>query len=182
LAQSQVIYEELLGRMPVAVPRAGFTLLDTRAQKLLQRYGLALPQLFDRADVVRERIAQRLVPPELTRRFEETMYAADHALAELDRDLRAFDPTLSEALDRSRSKINYQLTKLRKKAERECLRRDQRAQQEARHLSHLIYPEGHLQERLYTILPFLARHGSNLIDDLYGRISLECPDHQILAI
>ena len=39
-AQSQVIYDRLLGRMPVAVSRASFTLLDSRAAKLLERYGL----------------------------------------------------------------------------------------------------------------------------------------------
>ena len=34
LAQSSAIYERLLGRMPVAVPRTGFTILDERTDKL----------------------------------------------------------------------------------------------------------------------------------------------------
>ena len=33
LAQSEPIYRALLGRMPVAVPRSGFTLLDERSAK-----------------------------------------------------------------------------------------------------------------------------------------------------
>ena len=32
LAQSRVIYDELLGRMPVVLARSGFTLLDARAK------------------------------------------------------------------------------------------------------------------------------------------------------
>src|SRR2546426_6697959 len=39
-AQSEVIYRHLLGRMPVMLPRAGFTLVDAKAAKLLRRYGL----------------------------------------------------------------------------------------------------------------------------------------------
>ena len=31
LAQSEVLYRLLLGRMPVAMPRAGFTILDSEA-------------------------------------------------------------------------------------------------------------------------------------------------------
>src|SRR5262249_26360814 len=42
LAQSQVVYDTLLHRMPVVTPRSGFTLLDARANKLLTRYGLSL--------------------------------------------------------------------------------------------------------------------------------------------
>ena len=34
LAQSQVAYELLLGRMPVAMSRSGFTILDARSQKV----------------------------------------------------------------------------------------------------------------------------------------------------
>ena len=40
LAQAQVLYDRLLGRMPVAIARTGFTLLDSRATKLLDRYKL----------------------------------------------------------------------------------------------------------------------------------------------
>ncbi len=37
-AQSEVVYRHLLGRMPVLLPRAGFTLVDAKATKLLRKY------------------------------------------------------------------------------------------------------------------------------------------------
>src|SRR5258708_2796575 len=40
LAQSEVVYLRLLGRMPVVLPRAGFTLIDAKAGKLLRKYEL----------------------------------------------------------------------------------------------------------------------------------------------
>jgi hypothetical protein len=46
----------------------------------------------------------------------------------------------------------------------------------------LVYPQRHLQERLYSILPFLAKHGTGLIDDLYECLNLECPDHQLATL
>ncbi len=45
-AQSSVIYEHVLGRMPVILPRAGFTILDAKAEKLLQKYGLCIENLW----------------------------------------------------------------------------------------------------------------------------------------
>jgi hypothetical protein len=47
----------------------------------------------------------------------------------------------------------------------------------------LIFPDKHLQERYYSILPFLARHGvGDLMDTLYEHLRLECPDHQVLVV
>src|ERR1019366_1330949 len=44
LAQSEVLYDALLGRMPVAMSRSAFTLLDARSAKLLDRYKLTVEQ------------------------------------------------------------------------------------------------------------------------------------------
>jgi hypothetical protein len=49
-------------------------------------------------------------------------------------------------------------------------------------MSGLIFPEKHLQERFYSILPFVARHGFDLMDTLYANIHLECPDHKVLIV
>jgi uncharacterized protein YllA (UPF0747 family) len=96
--------------------------------------------------------------------------------------LKAFDPTLSEALQKSRKKILYQFDKMRSKAARESLRRNRRAEEESAYLSDLIYPNKSLQERIYCMLPFLARHGTGIIEDLYGAITNDCHDHQVLAL
>src|ERR1019366_6226759 len=78
--------------------------------------------------------------------------------------LEALDPTLDAAAGKSRAKILYQLEKLGRKTARETLRRDERAQSDARHLSAMLYPHKHPQERFYSILPFLAQHGLDLSD------------------
>jgi uncharacterized protein YllA (UPF0747 family) len=96
--------------------------------------------------------------------------------------LTSFDPTLASALDKSRAKIIYQLAKIGRKTGRETLRRDARAAEDARLLSSLVYPAKHLQERFYSILPFLAKHGDGLLDTLYDNIHLDCPDHKYLVI
>jgi uncharacterized protein YllA (UPF0747 family) len=94
----------------------------------------------------------------------------------------AFDPTLAQALDRSARKINYQLAKMERKTGREAMRRDEYAARDAASLYGLIYPERHLQERLYSILPFLAKHGLDLIGSIYEAIELECSDHRVMVI
>lgn len=182
LAQSQVLYHDLLGKMPLPVARSGFTLLDARTAKLMKRYGLALSSFFHGDEHVREIIAHKLVPEALTREFTEIQKTTAESLQHLRNQLVAFDESLAFATDKSRAKILFQLDKIERKAARETLIRNERAAQDARYMSNLIYPEKHLQERLYSILPFLAKHGFGLIDTLYEHVRLDCPDHKVLVI
>ncbi len=182
MAQSQVLYQRLLGRMPVMVARSGFTILDHRAAKLLERYEMRISSLLQPDAAVREEIASRLLPGDLRREFAGVRQDLTRSLDALERDVTKFDPTLSKALGRSRAKMIYQLSKLESKTGREALRRNQRASEEAAFLLRLVYPEKHLQERFYSILPFLAKHGSGLLEILYESIHLDCPDHKILTV
>ncbi|HME11141.1 MAG TPA: bacillithiol biosynthesis cysteine-adding enzyme BshC [Bryobacteraceae bacterium] len=182
IAQSQVIYDDLLGRMPVVLARASFTLLDARSNKLMQRYGLTLPSFFPGEDALRETIAGKLVPANLSQDFERARGAIDAQLDRLQADVMAFDPTLKAALDKSRGKVKYQLSKMERKTARETLRRDQRAGEEAAYMANLVFPEKHLQERYYSILPFLAKHGPRLVDTLAEFVALDCPDHKVLVV
>jgi bacillithiol synthase len=182
LAQSRAIYETLLGRMPVAVPRESATLLDARSAKLMSRYGLALPDFFLGAEAVQERIAATLVPPSLAAVIAETKNGAVGGLERLADALAAFDPTLVDASLRSRRKIEWQLGKIGRKVAREAMRRDGRASSEAACLNGLICPDRRLQERVYTILPFLARHGFGLIERLADDVNLDCPDHRVITV
>jgi uncharacterized protein YllA (UPF0747 family) len=76
----------------------------------------------------------------------------------------------------------YQLSKTEAKLKRETLRRDERAAGDAAHLANLVYPHRHLQERFYSFLPFLAKHGPDLLDRVYESLRLDTPDHLVLAV
>lgn len=182
LAQSAVLYDLLLDRMPVAAPRAGFTIFDERSHKAMERYGLSLQSFFQGEDALRERMAARLVPPALDETLKSTVHTVDLAVARLEREMAAFDPTLVKALNQSARKIRYQLGKVQAKAGREAMRRDARATADAASLYGLVYPERHLQERLYSFLPLLAQHGWELIDHVYDGVELDCPDHRLMVV
>ena len=181
LAQAAVLYRALLGRMPVPVHRSGFTIVDQRGRKLMHRYQLCLSDFFHGEDALRERIAAALVPQGLRGVVLETRGALSQAVEKLEAELSAFDPTLDAAVRKSYGKIEYQLSKIERKVGREMMARDERAALDASYLSGLIYPRKHLQERLYSIIPFLAKHGFALINEVAEDIHLDCPDHQLLV-
>ncbi len=182
LAQAEVLYARLLGRMPVVTPRASFTVLDSRAQRLMRRYRIGVTDCFNGPEALRRTIAERLVPPSLEHTLIEAEASVIGALDGVDRDLRKFDPTLAAALASSNRKIRYQFGKIRAKVGLESLRRDGQAEHDAAYLSHLIFPEKTLQERLYSMLPFLGQHGFDFVDRIYSAIQPDCHDHQVLVV
>ena len=179
MAQGQVLYHKLLGRMPVMFPRNSFTLLDARAAKLMDRFGLTLTDLLDHHEQVKSRIANKLVPANLTETLESLQNSLRASLEGVQAQLSGFDVTLEKAAKKSSAKIGYQIEKLARKTANEALRRDQRAAKDAAYVINLVYPHRHLQERFYSIVPFLARHGWDLPRQLFENIQLTCPHHMV---
>jgi bacillithiol biosynthesis cysteine-adding enzyme BshC len=182
MAQAGVVYDALLGRMPVVVNRASFTLLDGRSARLLERHGLSLGELERGEDAVRERIAAGLVPAGLSGSLANAASETSARLERLKAELAAFDPSLAEAAARSGRKILYQLDNIARKTAGEALRRDARAAEDAGRLVRLLYPDRRMQERYYSILPFLAEHGMGLLDGIFEALDPLAPSHQLLPV
>jgi bacillithiol synthase len=182
LAQSQVLYGKLLDRQPAAFPRACFTLLDERSHKRMVRYCLSPADLFAGEQALQQAIATKLVPDRLRHRLDQTRTAISNALDALSGDLHHFDISLAGALATSRRKIEYQAGKIARKTAAQIMARDEQAIRDTQSLNGLVFPEKHLQERLYSILPFIAKFGPGLIDEIYSAVRIECPDHQFVVV
>ncbi|MBV9158388.1 MAG: bacillithiol biosynthesis cysteine-adding enzyme BshC, partial [Acidobacteriaceae bacterium] len=115
MAQGQVLYERLLGRMPVIFPRNSFTLLDARSAKLMDRFGLKFPELLDHQEHVKSRLAAKLVPAGLSDELARLQSSLRASLERVQSDLSGFDPTLEKAAKKSSAKIAYQVEKLARK-------------------------------------------------------------------
>jgi len=182
MAQAEVVFERVAGRMPAILPRASFTLIDARSARLLSKYRLRVQDCWTHYAALEERIARSLTPADQEAQFASSRDEIEQALARLEGSLLEFDPTLAEALDHSRRKIRYQLDKLQAKTAREAMRRSDRAAANARELQNWIYPHKSPQERVLSIFPLWARFGPGLLDALDEAIHPECSDHQAILL
>ncbi len=181
-AQAAVVYEELLGRVTAVVPRLSATLVEPRVKRLLDGYRLTLPDTFHGVEPLRERLARHSLPPDLELRFDSASAALKQSLDSVTGGLAEFDPTLAQAADRARAKMNYQLERLRGRAARAQLRRSQLLGLHAEEIAASLYPNKGLQERTIGGVSFLARYGTSLLLRLYDAAALDCPGHQIIYL
>jgi bacillithiol biosynthesis cysteine-adding enzyme BshC len=165
-AQSEVIYTEILGRMPVMLPRAGFTLVDSKAAKLLKRYELSVEQVWSGPQEVRARMECKSVPKKLAKQFEKDQKKIKKMLEELEKEIGKLDATLKGSVATARNKINFQLEKLRRKTGRAQDEKDKLIAGHELYLESLLHPHKALQSRELCLLPFLARWGTSGLGEL----------------
>lgn len=158
-AQSEVVYRELLGRMPAILPRPGFTLVDTKAAKLLRAYKLKVEDIWEGSQEVSRRMEFAAVPKEISRDFERNQNQLMKLLDQLKKQMKKLDPTLQGAVETARRKIEYQLDKLRRKTGRAQDAKSGLLSSHENFLEHLLFPHKTLQSRQLCLLPFLARWG-----------------------
>jgi bacillithiol synthase len=181
-AQVAVVYQELLGHVTPILPRFSATLIEPKAQSLLERYHMSLPDLFQGEEKLRERIAAEILPPELQQAFDQAGKSVERSFEAVRSALLNLDKTLAEAADNAKSKIQHQLETLRGRAGRAELRQTELAARHAQQLSTALYPNKTLQEREIAAIYYLARHGTDLLHEIYTCLHTDCHDHQVITL
>jgi uncharacterized protein YllA (UPF0747 family) len=162
--------------------RASLTLIERRTGRALERYDLKLSDFFDGLDAVVARVVEGHLGAEQARAFDRAEQQIDSALAELGETLRAFDPTLADALSHGSEKIGHQLSGLRSRFHRAQMARDRAANRQLERAAALLYPERALQERHLNVTSLLARHGPYCLDWIFSAIDIGSVDHQIVYL
>jgi bacillithiol biosynthesis cysteine-adding enzyme BshC len=187
LAQSNVVYKKLLGRMPAMLPRESFTLIEPGIARILQKFELGLPDLFEGQQVVRTKLERKALPGGLAQRFDSGEAALRELLETYRAPLKEFDPTLLGTLDAVNEKMLYQFLKLKGKVGEAQNLRSGVLDRKERLLLDSLYPNHALQERSLSLLPFLATYGTALLDEVARFCgptvaSQHAPQHHILFL
>jgi bacillithiol synthase len=181
-AQTAEVYRVLERPVTPILPRSSLTMVERHTSRVLERYGLSLADLFAGPESVLSRVVEEHLGADTAKSFTETEESVNQDLDRLREKLRAIDPTLAEALETGRRKINYQLEGLRSRFHRAQMSRDETAHRQLQRAFDQLYPEKDLQERHINISSLLARHGRYVTDWIYNAINLGSTEHQIVYL
>ncbi len=182
MAQVEVVYKQLLDRMPAMIPRNGFTIVAPHVGRLLAKYGLTLQDIFHGRQRVRAMLAAGSLAPGLARHFDRDERALSRLLKAYGKPLTRLDKSLSGALGTAERKMLYQLAKLRRKAGTAEGFRTGVLERHEKMILDSLFPQSALQERSLCLLPFLASFGVELLDQLYQQTASPLPQHHVLYI
>jgi bacillithiol biosynthesis cysteine-adding enzyme BshC len=181
-AQAGVVYENLSGRVTPVLPRFSATIIEPKAQRLLEKHELSVTGVFDGPEALRQQIASKQLPRDLQAAFENAKKSFEENFVVVKAKLEKLDKTLVDAADTCHSKMQHQLEKLYAQAARAEAQKGELVNRHAEILSQSLFPNKGLQERTIGGIYFLARYGQDLLHQLYETIHSNCHDHQVVEI
>lgn len=181
-AQTAEVYRILDRPATPILPRSSLTFVERHAGRVLERYGLKLTDLFTGPEQVLARVVEEHLGTDTAEQFTQAEQSFNRELDELREKLKTLDPTLADALETGRRKINYQLDGLRTRFHRAQLSRDEAAQRQLERAFDQLCPHKELQERHINITSLLSRHGRYVIDWIFSAVNLGSDEHQVVYL
>ncbi|OZC01771.1 bacillithiol biosynthesis cysteine-adding enzyme BshC [Rubricoccus marinus] len=188
-AQLKGVYERFGVPMPAIVPRLSVSLVEPGVRKVLDRYGLDLPDLKGGIDAHWKRLAQEAQTAgahaasgaDLPAQFAAAREAADAELARLT-DLAAdLNPSLRAAGEAAQARVHKALARLETKTVRVQKRQHDDIRKRLARAHAALWPGGSLQERAANPFAFAVRLGldgfAQIADALDAQHDLHTAQH-----
>lgn len=182
-AQSQVVYEKILGRTTPVLPRLSATLIEPAIAEVMAQHEVGLTDILtSRPEGLAHRLGARSLPIEGKQKLASAGNALDEELKPLAEWMHALDAGLGRSADVAASKMRYQMNRLRRLAANFQLQKEASLRRHVDALYLALCPGNHLQERTVGAAFFLSRYGDGLIDVLVENAAQECPGHKAIYL
>jgi len=94
----------------LVLPRAGFTLIDAKAGKLLRKYELEAEEVWAGSQDLRHKMEKQSVTGSLAKDFERDQKQIAEMLTKLGEKIEALDPTLKNTVEKRERASNFTST------------------------------------------------------------------------
>ena len=181
-AQLKPAYEYFDVTMPVIYPRKSITILEKRITRILHKHDLEITDMFMNIDRLLTQQMEAQIPPSITSIIERIKQEGEANFDALRKEIASLDVTLESTVDKTLGKIVNQTELLEKKIIQATKKKEELLAQQLRNAAVNLYPDGKLQERVLSIVPYLFKYGNDLINRMYEEIDLTNTDHQIIEL
>jgi bacillithiol biosynthesis cysteine-adding enzyme BshC len=160
-AQTGAVARALDAALPLALPRWSCTILEPQVEEILARLSLDAEELRD-PHAAETRLGRAALPSEISSAIARMRSGLDEGLAVLERHGSELVPPAVIA-GGARS-IAHRILRMERRLVSAMKRRIADTLQHVATARGSLYPAGKRQERALNLLPFLARHGPQLLE------------------
>jgi len=180
-AQLKQAYEFFEVPMPVIYPRASGTLVENNISKYLGNFGINLREFLNGTQPP-EDVGHPERNGRVEKEFAELLTEIGKHLGELREMTLKYEPTLEKPFEKVERNIKSELEKLRDKAVGAQLNRLGIGRRQWSRICEALMPQGKLQERAETVIPWLCKYGRELLDELVEELPLEEFKHALIYL
>ncbi|MFB6231066.1 MAG: bacillithiol biosynthesis cysteine-adding enzyme BshC [Salinibacter sp.] len=168
--------------MPLIHPRASVSLVESKVQKVLDKYDRSVADFGTDLDALFQEVVMETMEVDIDAVFSEAMPQLHQTINALKPEVEAVDRTLGSSAEATRAAIVDEMETLKQKVVRAEKRQhdEVRAQLEKAHIN--LRPNGTLQERRINVLYYLNKYSVDLLDDLRHALHTDTSTHQVVEL
>lgn len=168
-AQVTAVAEAIGIPIPLVVPRWSTTIVEPRIQRMLDELGADIGALAD-PHALEGRVARQLMPADVARAIAD---AREHAAHDADALRRASKDLMPRAaIDGMARSAEHRLERMERRLLAAVKRRETDAMRRIATARGSLFPHGVRQERKLSFIPFLARYGAPLLEQMLEAASV----------
>jgi uncharacterized protein YllA (UPF0747 family) len=145
-------------------------LIEPRVERVLQKFNLEVTDLLEPPGTLESRLIRSQLPEEAVRALATLRAAIEAGYETLGHSATEIDPTLARPVQGAKHQALVGLQEMEKKLLQHLKRRQEIELGQIAKARAQVMPDNKPQERVLTIVPFLARYGPSLISDLSDAI------------
>lgn len=172
-AQVSAVADAIGAPRPLVVPRWSTTILEPRIQRVLDALGVDAASLAD-VHAVEGRLARERVPSEAARALAALRANTGTEIANLRRVANDLLP--DAVFEGAHRALEHRLERLERRLLASVKRRETDVMRQLGTARGALYPHGARQERKLAFIPFLARYGPALIDEVLAAAGAHARD------
>jgi uncharacterized protein YllA (UPF0747 family) len=162
-AQVSAVSDALGVPTPLVVPRWSTTIVEPRVQRTLARFSLSVDAFAD-PHAVEGRVARERLSPDAARALADLRSSVASSVGALDAACSGLlEEDVIEGLRRS---LEHRFARLERRLLSAVKRRETEIMHQLASARGSLYPHGTRQERKLAFIPFLARYGPALIEQM----------------
>jgi bacillithiol biosynthesis cysteine-adding enzyme BshC len=181
-AQYRGVYDWAEIPMPIIYPRASVSLVESKVEKVLDKFDLSVADLVEGVDPLFQRIVVDAMDVDVEGVFEDVTRSLHQAINELKPAVEAVDSTLARSAEATRSALMKEMESFKSRV----VRAEKNNQEEVRAQIEKAYanlvPGGALQERVVSVLYFLNKYSPELLRELRAVLDTDTTVHHVVSL
>lgn len=181
-AQLTPVYARFGVPMPVVEPRLSLSLVEPGVAKVLDRYGLGVPDVRPPLDGLWARLAREVSGVDLDAAFADVRAQADAMASGVAPVVTDLDASMSRSVAAFRAAVARAAARLHEQTVRAQKRRHADVRDRLVRAQTALWPGGTLQERTLSPLQIAARHGFDALPEILDALPLTGGRHHIVWV
>lgn len=181
-AQLNPLYENFQMVPPVFYPRIRVTLIESKIDKVIDKFHIDFIKLFQQRDQWLKQKIQQQTDQQFGRVFQDSGQIIQREMLKIKNNLLELDKTLEATVNKTTVHISELLAKLHQKADEAYQRKMATDINQFNKVLINLFPNGNYQERVLNILQYLIKYGPAVITELSDSIDINDWNHQLIFL